>query len=71
MLDDSTPAQEALDEIKIKLHKLMHYDGNDMADEFRRMFNESPPNLIEDIFSQLDNPMNRLKEISDLVNTLI
>ena len=51
MLDDSTPAQEALDLIKVKLHELLHYDGDDMADEFRRRFGESPPELIEEIFA--------------------
>ena len=50
MLDDSTPAQEVLDQIKVKLQKLMHYDGDDLADEFRRRFEESPPELIEEIF---------------------
>lgn len=46
MLDDSTPAQEILDQIKIKLNKFMHYDGDDLADEFQRRFKESPPELV-------------------------
>ena len=49
MLDDSTPAQKELDQIKIKLHELFHYDGDDLAQEFRRSFNENPPELIEEI----------------------
>ena len=32
MLDDSTPAQKELDEIKIKLHQLLNYDKEDLAD---------------------------------------
>ena len=46
MLDDSTPAQEILDQIKIKLNKFMHYDGDDLAEEFQRRFKESPPELV-------------------------
>ena len=57
MLDDSTPAQEVLDQIKVKLQKLMHYDGDDLADEFRRRFEESPPELLEEIFDQIGHPI--------------
>ena len=32
MLDDSTPAQKELDEIKVKLHQLLNYDKEDLAD---------------------------------------
>ena len=28
----------------------MHYDGEDLAEEFRRSFGESPPDLVEEIF---------------------
>ena len=71
MLDDSTPAQEALDLIKVKLHELLHYDGDDMADEFRRRFGESPPELIEEIFAQIGNPIHALQEVAMLVRQLV
>lgn len=35
----------------------MHYDGEDMGDEFRKMFGESPPDLVEEIFAEISNPM--------------
>lgn len=71
MLDDSTPAQEILDQIKIKLNKLMHYDGEDLVDEFVRQFNQSPPELLIDIFEDIGNPIKTMRQISDLMAGLI
>ena len=71
MLDDSTPAQDALDHIKIKLNDLMHYDGDDMADQFRRSFNESPPDLIEEIMSLIGNPNKSLQQVASFLNQVI
>ena len=68
MLDDSTPAQEILDMCKEKLHKLMHYDGDDMANQFERMFHERAPYLIDEIFDEIGNPLQALKEVSHLVD---
>lgn len=51
MLDECTPAQDCLDQIKVKLNEMMHYDGEDSADEFLRRFGENPPDLIGEIFS--------------------
>ena len=35
----------------------MHYDGEDMADEFRRRYEESPPEIIEEILNQIGHPI--------------
>ena len=56
MLDDSTPAQEELDQIKVKLHNLLHYSGDDLNEEFLRRFEETPPRVIQEIFDTIGNP---------------
>lgn len=49
----------------------MHYNNDDFADEFRRRFDESPPDLIEEIFNEIGNPLKRLQRLSTLVDQII
>jgi hypothetical protein len=38
----------------------MHYNCDDIADEFRRMFGESAPSIVEETLNTIKNPLKKL-----------
>jgi len=50
---------------------LLHYQGEDLVDEFIRQFNESPPRVIEEILNHLGNPMQTLDRLHEMVTSVI
>ena len=49
----------------------MHYDGEDMSGEFRRMFNESAPSLVDEIFHEIGNPVRTMEKVAVKVNLVV
>ena len=46
MLDDSSAAKKELHKIKVELSDFIHYEGDDITEEFVRRFGERPPEFI-------------------------
>ena len=49
----------------------MHYNSDDLADEFRRMFGESAATNVEEILKTIKNPLKKLGEVADMVHAVI
>lgn len=62
MLDDSSAANEILEELSSKLKELMHYNGDNVLDFFISKYGE-PPEVVTNTLRDIQNPYREMQEI--------
>ena len=53
----------------------MHFDteleGRSLNEEFYRLYNEHPPNIIVKLFNIIVNPLKRMKRMEQIIDEIV
>jgi inositol-hexakisphosphate/diphosphoinositol-pentakisphosphate 1-kinase len=75
LLDDSSRAQSLLAAQHSQLSHLMHFDTElecrSLNEEFFRLYNEHPPNIIVKLFNIIVNPLKRMKRMAEIIDEIV
>jgi len=75
MLDDSTAAAALLQDIKVKLSELMHFNADEheygIEQFFLELFKEKAPKAVMNTLQSIKNPFKMLQRIYELCKKLL
>ena len=67
MLDDSSAANKILDDLSNKLKDLMHYNDDNVLENFISKFGE-PAEIVGKTLKDINNPYREMQEIAKLID---
>ena len=69
MLNDSQEAAKLLQNVKVELNDLFH-SKTTMYEKYIEMYKEEPPERVKEFLTEIDIPIDKLKEIFSLIKLI-